>query len=113
MGAVRWQKLDSSHLLGVGQGVSAAIVSDGDITLLDVYVGRSILAHGAQLHQVAVWLELLQRLALVRQTAISGALLSVTARVVSNPDLIGSSISICLLPLHSRPLSSHNIARQL
>ena len=46
---MRSQKPDC-HLLRVGQGVSAAIVSDGDVTLLDVNVGGSILAHGTQLY---------------------------------------------------------------
>lgn len=47
-------------LLGVGEGVSAAIVGDGDVALLDVNVGCPVLSHRAQLHQVAVRLELLQ-----------------------------------------------------
>ena len=42
-------------LFGEGQGVSAALVVDGDEALLDVNVGGAILAHGAQLHQVALW----------------------------------------------------------
>lgn len=48
-----------SDLLGEGQGVGAAIVGDGDVTLFDVNVGRAILSHRAQLHQMAVRLELL------------------------------------------------------
>ena len=45
---------DGPHLLGVWKGVSAAVVGDGEEALLDVNVGGPILAHGAQLDQVAV-----------------------------------------------------------
>jgi hypothetical protein len=48
-----------ADLLGVGEGVSAAVVGDGDVALLNVNVGRAILTHRPQLHQVAVGLELL------------------------------------------------------
>mmetsp|Transcript_33118 Transcript_33118/g.55486 ORF Transcript_33118/g.55486 Transcript_33118/m.55486 type:complete len:277 (+) Transcript_33118:1036-1866(+) len=41
-------------LLGEGQRVGAAVVGDGDVALLDVDVGGAVLAHGAQLHQVAL-----------------------------------------------------------
>ena len=50
---------DVACLLGVGEGVCAAIVGDGDVALLNVNVGRPVLSHRAQLHQVAVRLELL------------------------------------------------------
>jgi hypothetical protein len=43
-----------SRLLGIGQGILAAVVLDGDVSLLDVNVGSAVLTHGAQLHQVAV-----------------------------------------------------------
>lgn len=46
-------------LLGVGEGVSAAIVGDRYIALLNVNVGSSVFSHRAQLHKVAVRLELL------------------------------------------------------
>ncbi len=51
---------DFARLLGVGEGVGAAVVGNGDVALLNVNVGRAILAHRPQLHQVAVWLELLR-----------------------------------------------------
>jgi hypothetical protein len=50
-----------AHLLGVGERVGAAVVVDGDETLLDVDVGRAILAHRPELDQVAVRHELLDR----------------------------------------------------
>ena len=37
-----------------GQGVGASLVVDGDEALLDVNVGGTILAHGAQLDKVAL-----------------------------------------------------------
>ena len=46
-------------LLWVGQCVGAPVVVDRDPALLDVDVRRPVLAHGAQLHQVAVRVELL------------------------------------------------------
>lgn len=55
------QVIEGAGLLGVGQGVGAAVVGDGDVALLNVNVGGAILAHGAQLDQVAVWLEVLGR----------------------------------------------------
>ena len=55
-----WSCRVRSHLFGVGEGVGAAVVGDGDVALLNVNVGRPILAHSAQLHQVAVRLELLR-----------------------------------------------------
>ena len=51
-------------LFGEGQGVGAALVVDGDEALLDVNVGGAILAHGAQLHQVALWCQLLHTTAI-------------------------------------------------
>ena len=38
--------------LGEGQPVLAAVVGDGEEAFLDVDIGRSILAHGAQLDEV-------------------------------------------------------------
>jgi len=43
-----------SDLLGVRQCISASIVVNGYEALLNVNVGCAVLAHGAQLHQVAV-----------------------------------------------------------
>ena len=43
------------YLFGEGQGVGAALVVDGDEALLNVNIGSAVLAHGAQLHQVALW----------------------------------------------------------
>ena len=51
--------VEAAPLLGVGQRVGAPVVRDGDVALLDVDVGRSVLAHRAQLDQVAVGLDLL------------------------------------------------------
>ena len=50
----------AARLLGVGQRVGAAVVRDGDVALLDVDVGRAVLAHRAQLHQVALRRKLLR-----------------------------------------------------
>lgn len=48
------KQLLSLDLFGEGQGVGAALVVDGNEALLDVNVGGAVLAHGAQLHQVAL-----------------------------------------------------------
>jgi hypothetical protein len=48
-----------TDLLWIGQSISAAVVGDGEVTLLDVNVGGAILPHGSQLHQLAVWPQLL------------------------------------------------------
>mmetsp|Transcript_12276 Transcript_12276/g.26479 ORF Transcript_12276/g.26479 Transcript_12276/m.26479 type:complete len:333 (-) Transcript_12276:430-1428(-) len=53
------QVVEAASLLGVGQGVGASVVCDGDEALLDVDVGGAVLAHGAELHEVAVGLDLL------------------------------------------------------
>mmetsp|Transcript_4627 Transcript_4627/g.19072 ORF Transcript_4627/g.19072 Transcript_4627/m.19072 type:complete len:343 (-) Transcript_4627:35-1063(-) len=50
-------------LLGVREGVGAAVVFDGDVTLLDVDVGGTVLAHGAELDEVALRGELLDGVA--------------------------------------------------
>mmetsp|Transcript_38901 Transcript_38901/g.110107 ORF Transcript_38901/g.110107 Transcript_38901/m.110107 type:complete len:231 (+) Transcript_38901:767-1459(+) len=48
------EMVEGVALLGVGQGVGAAVVGDGEVALLDVNVGGAVLPHGAELHQVAV-----------------------------------------------------------
>src|SRR5215207_2248317 len=45
----------ASWLLREGQEVLAAVVLYLDVALFDVYVGLAVLAHRAELHQVAVW----------------------------------------------------------
>jgi len=49
-----------TRLLGVRQQVAAPVVVDGDEALLNVDVGGAVLAHGAQLDQVAVGAQLLR-----------------------------------------------------
>jgi hypothetical protein len=44
----------ASWLLREGQEVLAAVVLDLDVALFDVYVGLAVLAHRAELHQMAV-----------------------------------------------------------
>lgn len=48
------QVIPGGGLLGVGQGVSAAVVCDGDVPFFDVDVGGAVLTHGAELDQVAL-----------------------------------------------------------
>lgn len=43
-----------THLLWVGEGVCSSVVCDGNVALLDVDVGSSILTHGAKLDQVRI-----------------------------------------------------------
>ena len=52
--------VEAGGLLGEGQGIGAPFVVDGDEALLYVDVGGPILAHGAQLDQVALRSQLLQ-----------------------------------------------------
>ncbi len=47
--------------MGNGSESVAAVVIDADVAFFDVDVGRAVFAHGAQLHQMAVGLELAQR----------------------------------------------------
>ena len=47
-------------LLGIRNGVSAAIVLDGDVAFFDIDIGRAVFAHGAELDQVAIGLKLAQ-----------------------------------------------------
>lgn len=54
------EMVEAGGLLGEGQGVGAPLVVDGDEALLYVDVGGPILAHGAQLDQVALRGQLLQ-----------------------------------------------------
>ena len=54
------EMVEAGGLLGEGQGVGAPLVVDGDEALLYVNVGGPILAHGAQLDQVALRGQLLQ-----------------------------------------------------
>ena len=46
--------VERARLLGVGEGIFATIVLNGDVALFDVNVGGAVLAHGAQLDQVAI-----------------------------------------------------------
>ena len=48
-----------SHLFGEGQGVCAALMVDGDEAFLNVNVRGAIFPHGPQLHQMALWGQLL------------------------------------------------------
>ena len=57
-----WHIAAGSHyLFWEGQGVSSALVVDGDEALFNVNVGGAVLSHGAQLHQVALWCQLLHQ----------------------------------------------------
>ena len=89
-----------SHLLGVGQGVGAAIVGDGDVALLNVDVGCPVLAHRAQLDQVAVRLELLQ--------TQKGATLSKSRSHIALPGQKVLHASSCMLSCKPKePLKTH------
>ena len=44
--------VEGAGLLGVGEPITPPVVLDLDEAFLDVDVGRPVLAHGAQLHQV-------------------------------------------------------------
>ena len=54
------QVIEGTRLLGVGQAVTPAIVFDLEVSLLDVDVRCAVLAHRAQLDQVAVGSELMK-----------------------------------------------------
>ncbi len=54
------QVIERAGLLGEGKHVAAAIVLDLDVAFFDVDVGRAVFAHGTQLDQVAVGLDLAQ-----------------------------------------------------
>ena len=66
--------VEAGGLLGEGQGVGAPFVVDGDEALLYVDVGGPILAHGAELDQVALRCQLLQCIIKQLKTTASGAL---------------------------------------
>ena len=46
--------VEGPSLLGVGQGVGASVVLDGDVTLLDVDVGGAVLTLGVEA-RVVCW----------------------------------------------------------
>jgi len=48
------QMIEGAGLLGVREGVGAAVVLDGDVAFFDVDVGGAVLAHGAKFDEVAV-----------------------------------------------------------
>ena len=54
------QVIEGTRLFRVGQAVTPAIVFDLEVSLLDVDVRRAVLAHRAQLDQVAVGSELMK-----------------------------------------------------
>ncbi len=51
--------VEGPPLLGVGQPVRSPVVVDRDEALLNVDVRGSVLPHGPQLHQMALWCKLL------------------------------------------------------
>src|SRR3954463_12958971 len=53
--------VEGAGLLGVWQGVDAAFVLDGYVPLFDVYVRGAVLAHRAELYEVALGDELPER----------------------------------------------------
>lgn len=53
--------IERARLLRVRQSVGPPVVRDRDVTLLDVDVGGPVLAHGPELHEVAILSELLDR----------------------------------------------------